>query len=49
MSEWEWMDYVLEQIRTGRQAPYNQLSDADLEAMEEERIGEHFCRYPFLY
>jgi hypothetical protein len=49
MSEGEWMDYVLQQMRTGEQAPYGQLSDADLEAIEEEHIGEHFCRYPFLY
>lgn len=49
LSEGEYMDYVLAQIRLGQRQPYSRLTDADLEAMEEEHIGEEFCRYPFLY
>jgi hypothetical protein len=43
------MDYVLEQLRTGQRQPYSAFTDADLEAIEEEHIGEEFARYPFLY
>jgi hypothetical protein len=43
------MDYVLEQLRTGQRQPYSTFTDADLEAIEEEQIGEEFSRYPFLY
>src|SRR5688572_1957397 len=49
MSEGEYMDYVLDQLRAGQRQPYSTLTDADLQAIEEEPIGEHFCRYPFLY
>jgi hypothetical protein len=49
MSEGEYMTYVLEQVRTGKAQPYARLTDADLEAIEEEHIGEDFSRYPFLY
>lgn len=49
LSEGELMDYVLEQWRTGQRQPYIRFTDEDLEAIEEEWIGEHFSRYPFLY
>lgn len=49
MSEGEFMEYVLEQLRNGQRQPYSTLTDADLEAIEEEHIGEDFSRYPFLY
>jgi len=49
MSEGAYMDYVLEQLRSGQRQSYGTLTDADLEAIEAEPIGEHFCRYPFLY
>jgi hypothetical protein len=49
MSEGEFMNYVLDQVRTGQRQAYGTLTDAELEAIEEERIGEHFSRYPFLY
>jgi hypothetical protein len=49
LSEGEFMDYVLNELRTGKRQPYARFTDADLEAIEEERIGEHFSRYPFLY
>ena len=49
MTEGELMAYVLHQICTGQWVLTARFTDADLEAFEEERIGEHFSRYPFLY
>jgi hypothetical protein len=49
LSEGEFMDYVLNELCTGKRQPYAKLTDADLEAIEEEPIGEDFSRYPFLY
>lgn len=49
LSEGEYMDYVLEQLRTGQSQAYSTFTDADLEAVEEEHVGEEFARYPFLY
>ena len=49
MSELEFMDHILEQLLTGQYQPLIRLTDADLEAIEAEHIGEHFLRYPFLY
>ena len=49
MEEGTYMEYVLEQLRNGQRQPYSTLTDADLEAIEEEHIGEDFSRYPFLY
>jgi hypothetical protein len=43
------LDDVLEQLRTGQRPLSTRLSDEALETIEEERIGEEFCRYPFLY
>jgi len=49
LSEGEFLDAVLEQLPSGQQPPYARLTDEDLAAIEDERIGEHFSRYPFLY
>lgn len=49
MTEAELMAYVLHQICIGQWVLTARFTDADLEAFEEERIGEHFSRYPFLY
>jgi hypothetical protein len=43
------MDSVLDELRTGRRQPVVTFTDEDLEPIEEERIGEHFSSYPFLY
>lgn len=49
MSELAFMDAVLAQLLTGQRQPLVRLTDDDLEAMDEEPIGEHFLQYPFLY
>ena len=49
LSEGEFMDYVLNELRSGKRQPQVRFSEEELEAMEDERVGEHFCRYPFLY
>lgn len=49
MGEGEYMDYVLERLRSGKAQPYAKLTDDDLETIEEEHIGAEFCRCPFLY
>lgn len=43
------MDHVLDQLRTGQRQPLVRFTETDLEAMEEERIGEDFTQFPFLY
>jgi hypothetical protein len=49
LSEEEFMDYVLNELRTGKRHPRVRFSEEALQAIEDERVGEHFCRYPFLY
>ncbi len=49
MSELEFMAYTLQQLQNGTQAPSVALSEAATEAIEEEHIGEHLARHPFLY
>ena len=49
MSELDFMDYILTQLLTGERQPLVSLTDVILAAIEEEHIGEHFSRYPFLY
>lgn len=49
MSERAFMEYVLDQLLTGQRQPLVRFTDAELEIMEEELIGEHFLQYPFLY
>ena len=49
MTEGELMAYVLHQLCISQWVLTIRFTDADLEAFEEERIGEHFSRYPFLY
>lgn len=49
LSEGEFMDYILDELRTGKRQPLVRFSEEALQAMEDERVGEHFCRYPFLY
>jgi hypothetical protein len=49
MNEAEFMDHMLAQIREGKAPSYAQFGDDALEAMSEERIGEHWSQHPFLY
>jgi|GEM_PF-1719798 len=49
MSEAEFMDYTLTQMRQGNGASVGQYSGEALAAIEEEQIGEDFARHPFLY
>jgi hypothetical protein len=49
MSEAEFMDYMLAQIHAGNAPSYAQFSEDALEAMSEERIGDHWSQNPFLY
>lgn len=49
MSEPEFLDSVLDQLLTGQRQPFVRLTEETLEAIEEERIGEHVSQYPFLY
>jgi hypothetical protein len=49
LSEGAFLDTVLDQLRTGQRHLLVKFTAEALEAMENEWIGEHFCRYPFLY
>jgi hypothetical protein len=49
MSEVEFMDYTLHQMRQSNGVAVGQYSGAALAAIEEEPIGEDFARRPFLY
>ena len=49
MTEGELMAYALHQLCIGQRVLTIRFIDADLEAFEDERIFEHFSRYPFLY
>ena len=49
MSEVEFMDYTLNQMRQGNGIPVGQDSGEALAAIEAEHIGEDFARHPFLY
>lgn len=49
MCESEFMAYSLAQLLTGQRQLLTRLTDEELATMEEEAIGEHFLRYPFLY
>jgi hypothetical protein len=49
MSEAEFMEHALQQLRNGQQASLVDLDEAALREMEDEEIGEHFSRYPFQY
>lgn len=49
MSEAEFMEFILEELDTGTQPAYARLTAAELEAMEEETIGDHHSQHPFLY
>ena len=49
MSEAEFMDYTLNQMRQGGGVPVGQYRGEALAAIEEEPIGEDFARHPFLY
>jgi hypothetical protein len=48
-SEIDFMNQLLEQMEAGSHPPTVGLSEADLLALEEEAIGEHFGRNAFLY
>lgn len=49
MSEWEFVEYTLQQMAAGEQQATIPFSDEELAAIEEEVIGAEFSRYPFLY
>lgn len=49
MGELAFMEYILEQLLTGRRQPLIRFTEEEREAIEEERIGEDVSRYPFLY
>lgn len=49
MSELAFLEHVLGQLLTGQRSPVIRLTDEALEAIEDERIGDHFLQYPFLY
>jgi hypothetical protein len=49
LSERAFLDHILKELRTGQQQLVVRFTDDDLEAIEEEWVGEHFSRYPFLY
>jgi hypothetical protein len=48
MSELEFMDYVLDTLSAGRE-PIVRLTDEQLAEIENERPGEDFTHYPYLY
>jgi hypothetical protein len=48
MSEIEYMDYVLATLRGGAE-PIIRLAEEQLAEIENERPGEEFSHYPFLY
>ena len=49
MSEWEFVEYTLQQLAAGERQATVLLSDEALAAIEDEAIGEDFSRSPFLY
>lgn len=49
MSEADFMNHTLQQLRNGHQRSLVEASDDALCEMEDEEIGEHFSRYPFQY
>ncbi|MFN8490063.1 MAG: hypothetical protein U0350_20920 [Caldilineaceae bacterium] len=49
MSEGEFMEYTLAQLRQGNVQPFSSFSAEAAEQMEDEPIGEDFSRQPFLY
>lgn len=49
MSELEFMEHTLQQIKHGKHAPVVKLSEEALAVIEDEPIGEAFSRQPFLY
>jgi hypothetical protein len=48
-SEIDFMNQLLDQMEAGRHRPAVGLSETDLQALEDEAIGEHFGRNAFLY
>ncbi|MBX3012046.1 MAG: hypothetical protein KF832_11095 [Caldilineaceae bacterium] len=49
MSELEFMEHTLQQIKQEQHPPFAKFSEEALAAIENERIGEEFSRHPFLY
>lgn len=49
MSESEFMEYTLEQLRQGKVQAFSSFTAEEAEQMEDEPIGEDFSRQPFLY
>lgn len=49
MSEMEFMEHTLQQLRSSGTNNFIALDDEALAAMEEEQIGEDFSHYPFHY
>lgn len=49
MSELDFMEYTLQQLKHGEHEPLVKFSEEALAAIEDEPIGEEFSRQPFLY
>lgn len=49
MSEGEFMEYALAQLREGKVQMFTSFNTEELENIEDEPIGEDFSRQPFLY
>ena len=47
--ELAFMEYILAQLLADERQPAITFTEEEREAIEEERIGEDFLRYPFLY
>lgn len=49
MSEIDFMNHMLDQVEAGTRLPTVRFSEDELQALDEEAIGEDFARHPFLY
>jgi hypothetical protein len=49
MSEIEFMNHILDQVEAGAQLPTARFSGQEYDALDDEAVGEHFGRNPFLY
>lgn len=49
LDEIGYMDSLLDDLRSGRTQPLIRLSDAQLEALDEEPVGGEIARQPYLW
>lgn len=49
MSEVDFMNHILDQVEAGTRLPTVRFNDDELQALDDEAIGEDFARHPFLY